>query len=374
MALEGSIKDFSVVDILQLIAMQKKAGVLSLSNEKQSVSVTFIHGNIVHAFQGDEDEQLSNALIMAEKITILQMRAALRIIEKGTPIGEVFNKLAYITPEELKKWNQTLTQETIFSVLSWESGSYRFDTQDVSSNTDCYLPISVERILMEGMYQKDEWPMLLSKIPSRNIVFEGIKVPIEGTENTVDLSEELEMEEQWLLQWVDGVKTVDQIIHHAGVGAFPVYKCLVELLAIGRIKEKQWKTNVEKRRFSSISWRQIVFHQFILNGLCLFIVLSVLPTLFLPSFYERDSILQKQKMSLRQIKEFINIHQKDILQFSLNLYYLKHGRYPATLNQLAEDGFLKTEQEKKIELERFSYRSNGTRFDLFVLDEVSESP
>ena len=230
---------------------------------------------------------------------------------------------------------------------------------------------------MEGMYQKDEWPMLISKIPSRDIVFEGIKLPIEGVESMespADLSEELEAEEQWLLQWIDGIKTVDQIIHHAGVGAFPVYKGLVELLAIGRIKEKEWKAKIEKKRFPLISWKQIVFHRFILNGLCFFIVLSVLPTLFLPSFYGRESILQRQETSLKKIKDFINIHQKDMLLFSLNLYYLKYGRYPETLHQLAEDRFLRTEQEQKIELQNFLYRSDGTRFDLLTRNEIPESP
>jgi len=391
MALEGSIKDFSVVDILQLISMQKKAGILSLNNDQEEIFISFIHGNIVHAFSGDEDEQMSNALIMAEKITITQMRAALRMTQKGISLGQIFVKFDYLSFEELKKWNQTLTQETIFSILSWESGRYRFDSEAVSSNMDCYLPISVERVLMEGMHQQDEWPLLLSKIASRSIVFEEVLQPIGGADSylsdeavrasdqtnpeiTAPSLEMLEMEEHlWLLKWIDGTRTVDQVIHHAGVGAFPVYKCLVELLAIGRIKEKAWKTEVRKKPFSLISFRQILFHRFVLNGLLIAVTLSLLPTLFIPSFYGRESILQKNKVFLEQIRGYTTVNQKDIIQFSLNLYYLKHGHYPISLKKMAEDNVFQ-EEVVKVKLNDFHYKSyeNGTRFNLIALNEITK--
>jgi len=317
------------------------------------------------------------------------------VVQKGTPLGEIFIKFAYITPEELKKWNQTLTQETIFSILSWDSGAYRFDSQDISFNMDCYLPISVERILMEGMHQKDEWPRLLSKIPSRDIIFEGIELPVEGSADTTYFPEEvissdttnknepitppsfleMEMEEHaWLLQWIDGTKTVSQVINHSGVGAFPVYKCLVELLAIGRIKEKEWKPKIEKKRFSSISLKQIVFHRFVLNGLCIAIVFGLFTILFIPSFLGGQSI-SKENISLGEFSQFTAVNQKDMVQFSLNLYYLKHGHYPVALYELAEDGLFQTEQEQKIALNGFRYRSydHGKRFDLLDLNEIQKT-
>jgi len=380
MALEGSIKDFSVSDILQLISVQKKGGILSLSNDKKNVSVSFVHGNIIHAFQEDEDEQLSNALIMAEKITIMQMRAGLRVIQKGTSLGEIFIKFAYITPEELKKWNQILTQETIFPVLSWESGTYRFDAEETSFHADCYLPVSVERILMEGARQKDEWPRLLSKIDSRDIVFEAIAPLVEGgdslytpeetmiTQDTTN-GNEMEMEEHaWLLKWIDGTRTVGQVINHAGVGAFPVYKCLVELLAIGRIKEKDQKA--EKKRLSLISLGDIVSRSLFLNGLSIAAVFGMFVILFVPLLDGRPAILKTKTFSSEQFRQFTAVNQKDIILFSLNLYYLKHGHYPVTLDQLVEDGLFQTEQ-KGIALEGFQYRpdENGKNFHFFPIDD-----
>ena len=49
MALEGTIKDFGLPDIFQLIGLQRKTGLLTLKNEKENVTVTFENGMVVMA-------------------------------------------------------------------------------------------------------------------------------------------------------------------------------------------------------------------------------------------------------------------------------------------------------------------------------------
>ena len=48
MALEGTIRDFGLPDIFQLIGLQRKTGHLTLANEKddESVTVTFENGMV----------------------------------------------------------------------------------------------------------------------------------------------------------------------------------------------------------------------------------------------------------------------------------------------------------------------------------------
>ncbi|MET0405181.1 MAG: DUF4388 domain-containing protein, partial [Cystobacter sp.] len=49
MALTGTLKDFGIADILQLIGQQQKTGVLALTHKDDSVHVAFKDGNIVKA-------------------------------------------------------------------------------------------------------------------------------------------------------------------------------------------------------------------------------------------------------------------------------------------------------------------------------------
>ena len=49
MALEGTLKDFSLADIFQLIGIQRKTGVLTLKSAEDVVTVSFLDGSVVSA-------------------------------------------------------------------------------------------------------------------------------------------------------------------------------------------------------------------------------------------------------------------------------------------------------------------------------------
>ena len=63
MALEGSIEEFGLTEIFQLIFIQKKEGILTLTREKAVVCVHFKEGRIIRAGDENEDETFGNALI-----------------------------------------------------------------------------------------------------------------------------------------------------------------------------------------------------------------------------------------------------------------------------------------------------------------------
>ena len=49
MALEGTLRDFSFADILQLIFFQKKTGALIIQSRQDKIRILFHEGNIVGA-------------------------------------------------------------------------------------------------------------------------------------------------------------------------------------------------------------------------------------------------------------------------------------------------------------------------------------
>ena len=49
MALKGTLKDFSIADIFQLIGQQQKTGSLYITHEEQISHVMFDQGNVVIA-------------------------------------------------------------------------------------------------------------------------------------------------------------------------------------------------------------------------------------------------------------------------------------------------------------------------------------
>ena len=52
MALQGTIKDFGLAEILQLIGIQRKSGILTLHNDQEKVTIKFLNGFVVGAEMG----------------------------------------------------------------------------------------------------------------------------------------------------------------------------------------------------------------------------------------------------------------------------------------------------------------------------------
>ena len=81
MALEGTLKDFSLADIFQLIGLQRKTGVLTLRGKDDTVTVTFLDGKVVSADSLNRrlENRLGHVLIRTGTLTTEQLNRALEI-------------------------------------------------------------------------------------------------------------------------------------------------------------------------------------------------------------------------------------------------------------------------------------------------------
>ncbi len=366
MPLEGSVGEFGLVDIFQLIAMQKKAGILTIScRGKENVSIFFLDGTVIRAASGDDNERFSDTMISAEKITIAQLRTALRITSKGSSIVDTFIKLNHITPEDARNCNKMLTQEILFDLLSWKAGSYQFNQESVFK-MEYDNPMGVEWILMEGMRQSDEWPALLKAIPSRDIVYEKVGTYGEGFLESMEGVEGQPAAQASVMDFVNGVRTVNEIMNRAAIGAFQVYRELADLFAEGKIRvcQSQSEAKIEKggrRTLSEISLggiKEIVLGRVVLNGLIIGAVGVLAVFFFRPIFSGEKSIFQRIDGRIKTVRALSSSNDKDRIEFSLNLYYLKQNRYPDTLMQLKREGFL----DQSIAINDWTYSHDSSKF------------
>src|SRR5436190_6003522 len=229
MALEGTIKDFGLPDIFQLIGLQRKTGILTLNNEKDNVTVTFEGGMVVMADQTSKrlEDRLGNVLVKQGKLSRERLDEALQT-QKATlqRLGHVLVAQNYITAKDLKDAIQVQISQTVFKVFRWRDGEYHFAPADtVEWDRDSFSPLSADFILMEGIRMVDEWPIIEKKIPSMDIVFRAavdphlVEVKPEGDDdhgaakgaapsNKIRLS----AAEERIFRKVDGTRTVQGVI------------------------------------------------------------------------------------------------------------------------------------------------------------------
>ena len=252
MALEGTIRDFGLPDIFQLIGLQRKTGLLTLTNEKdeESVTVTFENGMVVMADSSARrlEDRLGNVLVKQGKITGARLDEAL-VVQRQTlqRLGHILASGSAITTKDLRDALQVQISQIVFRVFRWRDGRYHFAPADaVDYDRENFVPMSTDFILMEGIRMVDEWPIIEKRIPSFDIVFRPVVDPslIEvgaGAAPDASMSERrvaasatgrirLAPEEERVFRKVDGVRTVQAIIDGTGAGEFEVCRTLFDFL------------------------------------------------------------------------------------------------------------------------------------------------
>ncbi len=245
MALEGTIRDFGLPDIFQLIGLQRKTGLLQLNNGQETVTITFESGMVVNAESSAKrlEDRLGNVLVKQGKLTREQLDEALQT-QRATlqRLGHVVVSQNHITQTDLREALQVQVSQLVYKVFRWREGEYHFaPAEQVDYDRDNFTPLSADFILMEGIRMVDEWPIIEKKIPSLDIVFRSavdpslIEVapadaPAPDPKRAPTSRIRLSPEEERVYRRVDGTRSVQGIIDTTGLGEFDVCRVLFDLL------------------------------------------------------------------------------------------------------------------------------------------------
>jgi hypothetical protein len=263
MALKGTLGDFSLSDILQLIGLQRKTGVLVLSRDDVQVSIGFEGGRVVHAESSDRtiEQRVGQLLVRIGKLTEARLDHALEIQQQTLQrIGQVLVERGWTDRESLQRQLRLQVSETIFELFRWQDGEYDFRPDaEVDYDRQLMTPIPCEQLIMEGAQMADEWPHIERVIPSRLVVLrltaeahqrlatsssESSEVKGSVYEDDIDfgfipsdpLDEPerggpgLEATQLQVLRWIDGRRSALEVAELSELGTFDAFKMMAELM------------------------------------------------------------------------------------------------------------------------------------------------
>ena len=180
MALKGTLKDFGIAEILQLIGQQAKSGVLHLESRDDVIHIAMADGSVVRAESAGRKarEKLGMLLVRADLITQAQLDHALDLQKRTLRrLGDILVELGYVTVAQLREMTALQTTETVYKLFHWKSGTYAFEPGDVEWDPETVTPVRAESVLMEGFRQVDEWPLVRKRISSPEMTFERLRAP-----------------------------------------------------------------------------------------------------------------------------------------------------------------------------------------------------
>src|SRR4029079_11733850 len=174
MAIRGSLKEASLPDVLQLLAMGKKSGCLSVAYRTSFGYIYFDKGRISYASVVNRRDRLGDLLVKNGLITQAQLDTAVTLQERRRDkrLGELFVEQKALTQEQLHVAISVQIQEAVYFLFTWSQGTFNFEPDVVPEEADFLVSINPESLLLEGARRVDEWGLIEKKIPTLDIVFE----------------------------------------------------------------------------------------------------------------------------------------------------------------------------------------------------------
>jgi hypothetical protein len=226
-ALQGSIKDFGVADIFQLLAQQQKTGVLLVDHDRETAEIYFLNGDLIDVKTARDTQRLCSILVKSALVTAEQYRQALD--KHNTTLEHICSILlnqGQLSRANFERIILAHIYEVIYEMLQWHTGTYRFVSQPVMRTSGLVQLPGLESLLLDVLRRIDEWPEIKSVIGSFDMLFE----------NNYAALPDLDSDEERVCALVDGRRSVQDIIDASVLGSFIACKTLVQLLERGAIR------------------------------------------------------------------------------------------------------------------------------------------
>jgi len=358
MALEGNLTAFGLSEILQLIAVQQKTGMLTVTNVDSTTVMFFRSGEIVST----RDRRRKARDSFKDYLTrygVLEREQLLRISQISTQskldFTEILTSEGFLTREELLKHWRKQVLESMHDVLTWEEGTYKFVTSNEIVDGIKYAEsFNVEGMLMESMRRIDEFPQMLEMFPSERLLFskrDDEPLPEEVTENEKDIYELLTRQ-----------TSLRDLIARGKMPVFEVYESLKLLQDKELVSVEEPESEGED---DTVDRAQRRARRRVTKNVLPFLVAAIL---FLGAIFVgfRDQVrsLAPETVSGLEVLSDDDLSREHLeyrLRWLIEAYHAQYGVYPPSLTSLVDAGLAPATLIEAARERAFRYRLTANR-------------
>ena len=164
MSLVGNLEDLSLGDILQIISLSQKFGVLALESDRGSGRIVFSAGLVRGACLRDVDGHFSDLRALVVGKGILDQAGfdacEARASDLGLSVDEMLRSEASLDLGRFDSLIKETVESAVLEMFTWPSGDFSFDVRRDPEHGDPQLilrtGINAQYLAMEGMRVRDE--------------------------------------------------------------------------------------------------------------------------------------------------------------------------------------------------------------------------
>lgn len=225
MPLQGNLRDFSTTQILNLINLSKRTGMLKIfeaipTGEKDAMQqekmapgkelarIAFHGGKLVHAGLNGQSGDLVAVLNKTGKLNDQQANV-LRERAKNTSDKALAVRLIganYVTKNDIVASIQQYIIDIVYNLMTWNKEPFRFDDNEIPNEGFILVPIDLEPVIMEGTRRKIEVDEIVKQIDNLDMCLRFPENPKEKFEGM-----QLSVEEWRVVSYVNPKNTIRAI-------------------------------------------------------------------------------------------------------------------------------------------------------------------
>ncbi len=169
MSFNGDLEHFPLVDLIQLLHMTNKTGILYLKSSKGESQLVFHEGFFVSANHMNNSVRIGRVLVDMKAITTEALNLALTEQRNAgrnrKPLIATLIEQGTIDKETAFKGLETLIEMTIVEVMTWTNGTFSLDVSKVYVSDEYrYFPeklqqeilLNAQGVLMDSLRIYDE--------------------------------------------------------------------------------------------------------------------------------------------------------------------------------------------------------------------------
>jgi len=133
MSLVGNLEDLGLGEILQIVSLSRKSGVLQLNSLDRDGRVIFHDGQVTRASASTFPENIGDLVIRAGMVDIVTLKRALVIQHEsndGRRIGDVLVSDFGVDRETIETVVREQVEKIVYSFFSWDEGAFSFELGD----------------------------------------------------------------------------------------------------------------------------------------------------------------------------------------------------------------------------------------------------
>lgn len=161
MSLVGSLDDLGLGDILQIVSMARKSGLLVLRSTSGEGRILFRDGMVRAAFAKGEPDDLRGLLVGGGFVSDEDFERATELARSsGCSLDEAVAEQTSLKPERLASLRREHVERAVVRMFTWSSGEFTFDVREEvdARDAELLLPqgLNTQYLAMEATRLSDE--------------------------------------------------------------------------------------------------------------------------------------------------------------------------------------------------------------------------